>query len=157
MCCVVRQLLQEEEADIDIPKTGFPISLVRRHFVPLHFVPGHILSRDNMSRLKSVLKVVVGVHRRDILSRWCSSRGDILSRYQLFGNKWYRLAQYIAGQNTPNCGFNVAPDKAIVHQAKERERVITTWLHILQPIFNDSSTCQIFIVFHFKERSDSFQ
>ena len=61
--------------------------VVRRHFVPRHIVPGHILSRDNMSLLKSVLKVVVGVHRRDILSRWCSSRGDILSRYQLFGNK----------------------------------------------------------------------
>ena len=45
-------------------------SLVRRHFVPRHFVPGHILSRDNMSRLKSVLKAVVGVHRRDILSRY---------------------------------------------------------------------------------------
>ena len=43
---------------------------VRRHFVPRHFVPGHILSRDNMSRLKSVLKALVGVHRRDILSRY---------------------------------------------------------------------------------------
>ena len=72
---------------------------VRRHFVPRHIVPGHILSRDNMSLLKSVLKVVVGVHRRDILSRWCSSRGDILSRYQLFGNKW------ITSQQKSTCWF----------------------------------------------------
>ena len=43
-------------------------------------------SRDNMPL--SVLKVVVGVHSRDILSRWCSSRANISSRYQLFGNKW---------------------------------------------------------------------
>ena len=35
-----------------------------------YIVPGHILSRDNMSRLKSVLKALVGVHRRDILSRY---------------------------------------------------------------------------------------
>ena len=62
---------------------------VRRHFVPRHFVPGHILSRDNMSRLKSFLKAVMGVHRR-----------DILSRYQLLGATFCPGTNFLATNGT---------------------------------------------------------
>ena len=62
-------------------------NMVRRHFVPRHFVPGHILSRDNMSRLKSVLKAVVGVHRRDILY-WIIDRAKILETEFTKGIPW---------------------------------------------------------------------
>ena len=61
----------------------------RRHFVPRHFVPGHILSRDNMSHLKSVLKAVVGVHRR-----------VILSRYQLLGATFCPGTNFLATNGT---------------------------------------------------------